>query len=92
MERSVLNRYFRKAAQLINDKCFASKLLHTSHYFLIRKWIFVANCGKSSSRKKKKRDVYVCSVSNVFTEPHALSVGWLPVATLGLREAGPGFL
>lgn len=59
--------------------------------FSFRKWILWLTV-ENHLPEKRKRDVYVCSVSNVFTEPDSLSVGWLPWATLRLHEAGPGFL
>lgn len=60
--------------------------------FSFRKWILGLTVENHLPEKRKKRDVYVCSISNVFTEPDSLSVGWLPLATLRLHEAEPGFL
>lgn len=59
--------------------------------FSFRKWLLRLTV-ENHLPEKRKRDMYVCCVSNVFTEPDSLSVGWLSLAALGLHEAGPGFL
>lgn len=42
--------------------------------FSFRKWILWLT-AENCLPEKRKRDVYVCSVSNVFTEPDSLSGG-----------------
>lgn len=53
------------AVELSNDKCSGSERLHTSHYFLIWKMDLAANCRKSSSRKKKEREMCMSALSRM---------------------------
>lgn len=42
--------------------------------------------------KEKERMCTSAPTLNIFPEPPSLSGGWLPLAAVGLHEAGLGFL
>lgn len=61
--------------------------------FSFRKWILRLAMEKHLPEEKEKERMCTSAPTlNIFPEPPSLSGGWLPLAAVGLHEAGLGFL